>query len=165
MCSATYSLSDYPMPRPRYMVCSQDCIVDQATQLTSHIKVLDRIVLLKPTDESAIDAAKTGRIVPVPFRIFVTAVWMREDSDDQDAKYDFEISYRRPDGQDREINGGEFSFKTRNQRFDTVFLIPPTVLLPSGIHLFESRIRPAGHPDSTWLSQSFPLEVVSQIDA
>jgi len=149
------------MPKPRYIVCCQERLVDQVSGLASHINVIDRLEIRELRQETPGDVRPaTPLLIPkLPIaQMIVTAVWMTEPGDNEKDVYEFETIMLRTDGSSDVIHQGEFQFSKHFYRIDTgVVFTTHTKFSASGELTFESRIRKQG--SDQWLSQFFPLEL------
>lgn len=153
------------MIRPHYIVCSESRIVDRTTGLVTHYNVLEQLTV-----------GTTGRspagVGASPILKFVmTAVWMRDQEEVDDATYEFETRMHFP-GEDeaRCVHTGDFQFGShRFHRLELHFqgaLVSSQDKLPEGAILtragtlrLESRARRTGERE--WMSQEYliPLQV------
>lgn len=140
------------MPRPLYIVCSESAAIDQDTNRASLFNVVEGLqvtVVPKPSGEGV------AFVKTLDFRGI--AVWMRNEDDDPEDEYEFELAARAPGDADENVFGdGKFKFTKRLHRFNVLIGVhkPWT---ESGMFVFTSRIRRVG--TSEWLSQEFPILV------
>src|SRR5947209_8718216 len=74
------------MARPRYMICSEGQSVDQLTSLASHFNIIEKLTAVAGS-EVAPGAVQTGSI-----KVWLAAVWMREEDDQPEDDFEFELS-------------------------------------------------------------------------
>lgn len=147
------------MAKPRYIICSQERIIDQASGLASHINVLDRFVVHSFKTPETAQADKVFLVPQIPVAQFVvTAAWAKGEDDSKDDEFDFEVILRKPEGEEKTIQSGTFRFAKRFFRIDAgVMITTRSTFTQSGEMVLECKIRKQG--TVPWLSQSFPIDI------
>jgi len=85
----------------------------------------------------------------------MTAVWVRDEGDDE--PFDYEVRIHQSGRDSETVASGEFSFAKMFHRIDAVFVFTTITKVISGIADIECRIRRRGATD--WMTQSFPLGI------
>ena len=143
------------MPRARYIICSSERLVDATTGLVTHVNVIDKMIATGPPEGSHDDVPE----IPICHMI-MTSVWMKEESDDPEAEYDYEVVVHKPSESPKVVASGDLVFDKKFYRLEVGFRFTTKSKIQNGIVVFESRIRKKGATD--WLSQSFPIETELQ---
>lgn len=140
------------MPEPRYMICAEDVIVDNATNLVTFIKVIDRLLIsVHPDPPQNVDPARRGWI-----KICAFATWSRLEEESHDQVFDFELAVLRPGHEEEIALNGQFSFEDgEEKKFD--LRLQGAVVRQPGFFEVISRVRPEGQAE--WQSQSFRVPV------
>jgi hypothetical protein len=138
------------------MICSEAQSVDQLTNFASHFNVVEKLTAISGPTTSP------GSLPPAPIKVWLSAVWMREEDDQPRDDFEFELLVTMPAREAQIIQSGNFSFgDAAFSRFQAeITLAPPGPDLQPGLIVFQSRVRKAGAP--SWKSQEFviPLEIV-----
>jgi hypothetical protein len=146
------------MARPRYIVCSENQLVDPANGLVSHVNVVDRLGITRQSSPS-LPQGTTVFVPIVPIgKLICSAVWTRDEGD-EGAVFEYEMRFHKP-GEDspKVMQTGELSFAQRFFRIDAGLLFTTrTNFIQSGELIVECRIRRRGSDD--WQSQSFAIDV------
>jgi hypothetical protein len=143
------------VPLPAYFVCSEGVSVDKDSNRVTLFNVSEGIQLVPTTMLPQLIQGGHQIMPPTPLRIM--SVWMREDSDLPEEKFQHQFLFHFPQTTEMVIGETPFSFTTA--RFHRL-LSPPLFpgFLGPGILKVESRIRKAGESD--WIGhQYFYLEL------
>lgn len=149
------------MAKPRYIVCSQDRLVDQATGAVTHVNVVEKFVIkLEPAPEPPPGTQYLIPKIPI-FKMILTAVWAREQDDSDSDDFEFEAILHKPSDEiPFVLHRGEFRFLAGASYFridSGIIFTTETKFTKSGAAVFENRIRKRG--SDNWLSQQFPMEI------
>lgn len=152
------------MARARYIICAKDRLVDQASGLTSHINVIDRLHIAQ-VKTAFPDGVKIAVMRFPTIQIILTAVWSKGAEDSESDEFEYETILHKPHAESLTTHQGEFRFVKKNQRIDSGISIMSDSQFPaSGELVLESRIRKRGTSD--WLSQTFTLDIdVTSVEA
>jgi hypothetical protein len=140
------------MPRPLYIICSEDGSQDAITNLMSFFNVLEKILFVRHRDGDTQPA--------LLFKFHAVSVWTREETDSPEDEFESELSMYTPPNGNRVSLGGSHRFKFEaGRRFMRIAsrYQGPAPFESSGILRFESRIRKVGTEE--WTTQEYSLEV------
>lgn len=147
------------MARPRYIICSQDQLIDPATGLISHVHVPDRFVLQSQPAPSDIPAGTEVVIPNVPIaRMILAATWIKGEDDSESDVFDYETVLHKPGDEPRVMQTGEFRFEKRFFRINAGLVFTThTKFATSGEMVLESKIKKRG--TEAWISQTFVIDI------
>jgi hypothetical protein len=140
------------MPRPAYIMFAASGAVDRHTNRSSYFDIIETIEVVLAEAGSGAPALASQQ----PMRI--AAVWMREETESTEDRYEGQIACIAPDG--TEFFATPVALFTIPLLFYRIDI--PNVIIPGfpalGLYVIEGRLRRAGQQG--WeLRQSFPFHV------
>jgi len=150
------------MVRPRYIICSEGRVIDQATKLISHFNVIDQITVSMQTS-----TVKTAEPRLVGLALELSAVWMKEDESEKEVDYETEVRLFSPGGDEPQVARlGTFRFGEHYYHRINMTIRPgpageesAVIELREGMMRLECRIRPLGGGETDWISQDYLIPV------
>jgi hypothetical protein len=142
------------MPKPVYILCAESGAEDRITGLVSHFNVIEQIELREyPRPPEGMAA------MVQPLSMQVTAAWMRVDGDDPSQQYELKLSvFLPPDG--KEVLVGSDTIVMDKLRYRATAYVKGLLMSNAGSFRAESRLRPVGSGDDSWLVQTYEVAVL-----
>jgi len=148
------------MPRPVYILCSQDGATDSGTGLVSHFSVIDGLEITAIVTPPAKPGSDAMVIIAAPLKLLLCAAWGRTKDDKPGDQFEMEVGFTRP-GKDQQIMSvPNFTFEKNVHRLMARIDVKIEEEPQSGEFCFESRVRKLG--SKTWLKQRYTIDVSVQ---
>ena len=148
------------MAKPRYIICSQDRLVDQATGMATHVNVVEKFAIKEERSPEPLPNVQYA-VPNLPIaKMILTAVWAREAGDSESDEFEFEVLIHKPEDESITLQKGEFSFPPGLSYFridSGIIFTTHTKFKKGGTVVLENRIKKRGSDE--WKSQEFPIEI------
>lgn len=153
------------MPTPVYVICAENVVIDQRTNLATIVNALEKVECRtgpssgKPAKHTK-KGAQSHDAAQVAFPFKSIAVWRRDRSDADNDQIEVEHIMVSPSRKRVAITRNQFSFGEGKQLYRLMvhYQTIPVDLRKSGKLILEVRARKLG--TRQWITQSYIIDVV-----